>query len=290
MSAVPWATLRLGFTIPTARTSTRLTMGAILSVVIILVALVSLCWTPYPHAEMRMSVRLQGPSAAHWLGTDQFGRDVLSLVMVATQSAIAVGVVAVLIGFLAGTVLGLWSSARAGLVDDAVMRTCDFLFAFPPVLGAIMLSAWLGPGAINSMIAIGIYNIPSFARLVRGAAKPWWLQNFVLAARMAGKRTWRIALEHILPNMLTILVIQATIAFATAILAEAALSYLGLGAQPPQPSWGRMLNEAQVHVARAPHLAIFPGLMIMLTVRALTLLGEGLRDALDPRHRTRAPT
>ncbi len=163
------------------------------------------------------------------------------------------------------------------------MRGNDLVFAFPSLLIAILITAVFGPGAINAIIAIGIFNIPVFARLTRGAALGLWQREFVLAARVAGKGAVRISLEHILPNLLNLLIVQATIQFSLGILAEAGLSYLGLGAQPPTPSWGRMLAESQTLIRLAPTLALFPGLAIMLTVLGLNLLGDALRDALDPR-------
>jgi peptide/nickel transport system permease protein len=187
------------------------------------------------------------------------------------------------IGATLGIALGALASARRGWVEETVMRFSDFSFAFPAILSAIMITAILGPGAINSIIAIGIYNIPVFARVTRGSANAIWARDFVLAARAAGKGRLRITLEHVLPNIASVLIVQATIQFALAILAEAGLSYLGLGTQPPQPSWGRMLNEAQTFMFMAPRLAIFPGLAIAVAVLGLNLLGDGLRDVLDPK-------
>ncbi len=261
-----------------------LAVGGAVVAAIVGATLLSLAWTPYAALTMNMRQRFQGPSWQHWLGTDQFGRDVLSLIMIGAQNSLAVGVVAVAIGLTAGVALGLLAAARGGWVDEAVMRMCDFLFAFPAVLSAVMLAAALGPGTGNAMLAIGLYNVPIFARIARGAAKGVWVREFVLAARTAGKGAIRISVEHVLPNILNIVVVQATISFATAILAEAALSYLGLGTQPPAPSWGRMLHESQVFLSRAPYLSIFPGLVIVMTVLGLNLLGDGLRDLLDPRH------
>jgi peptide/nickel transport system permease protein len=163
------------------------------------------------------------------------------------------------------------------------MRASDFTFAFPALLTAIMLTAIYGPGLVMSIVAIGIFNVPVFARITRGSARSVWAREFVLAARAAGKGPWRITLDHVLPNIASLLIVQATISFATAILAEAALSYLGLGTQPPQPSWGRMLNEAQTQMFQAPLLALWPGLAIVLSVLGLNLLGDGLRDLLDPK-------
>jgi len=163
------------------------------------------------------------------------------------------------------------------------MRLADFTVAFPAVLSAILITALLGPGALNSIVAIGIFNVPAFARLSRGAARSIWVRDFILPARVAGKGRLRITIEHVLPNIASLLIVQATIQFGVAILAEAGLSYLGLGTQPPNPSWGRMLNEAQTFLFIAPRLAIYPGLAIVLAVLGLNLLGDGLRDAFDPR-------
>lgn len=260
-----------------------LAVGGAIAAVVIGMALLSLVWTPYSLMTMNMRQRLQAPSLQHLLGTDQFGRDLLSLLMIGAQNSLAVGVVAVVIGLVIGTALGLLAAARRGWVDEVVMRFCDFVFAFPAVLSAVMLAAALGPGTGNAMLAIGIYNIPIFARIARGAAKSVWAREFVMAARTAGKGIVRISIEHVLPNILNIIVVQATISFATAVLAEAALSYLGLGTQPPAPSWGRMLHEAQTFLSRAAYLSIIPGLTIVVTVLGLNLLGDGLRDLLDPR-------
>jgi peptide/nickel transport system permease protein len=266
-----------------------LVLGAALTLALAAVALLSLAWTPYSAIEMNIAARLQPPSSRHWLGTDQFGRDVMSMLMVGARNSFAVGAVAVAIGVAGGVLLGLTAAAKGGLIDDAVMRLADFTFAFPALLSAIMITAWLGPGAINAIIAIGIFNIPVFARLARGAALQVWSRDFILAARAAGKGTSRIVVEHVLPNIAGLLVVQATIQFALAILAEAGLAYLGLGTQPPNPSWGKMLNEAQTFLHRGAWLAIFPGAAIALAVLGFNLLGDGLRDLIDPRLRQRAP-
>ena len=179
--------------------------------------------------------------------------------------------------------LGLLAAARRGWVEEAIMRLADFTFAFPALLSAIMMAAVFGPGIVVSIVAIGIFYVPVFARIVRASANAVWSREYVLAARAAGKGPLRITVEHVLPNIASVLIVQATIHFALAILAEAALSYLGLGTQPPQPSWGRMLNEAQSLLFQAPRLAIFPGIAIAVAVLGLNLLGDGLRDLLDPR-------
>jgi len=258
-------------------------LGGALSVLVVLLAILSLLWTPHSAYELDIANKLKPPSLTHWLGTDHFGRDVMSMIMVGAQNSLVVGFVAVGIGLTVGVVLGLWASAQRGWVEELVMRLSDFTFAFPAILSAIMITAILGPGIVNSILAIGIFNIPVFARVTRGSANAVWSREFILAARAAGKGRVRITLEHVLPNILSVIIVQATIFFAIAILAEAALSYLGLGTQPPQPSWGRMLNEAQTFLYLSPHLALFPGLVIVMSVLGFNMLGDGLRDLLDPR-------
>lgn len=257
--------------------------GGVLTLLLAGMALLSLVWTPYPVAEIDIPNKLQPPSAAHWLGTDSLGRDIASQLLVGAQNSIVVGVIAVGIGLGFGVLLGCIASARRGWVEELIMRGSDFAFAFPALLLAIMLTAIYGPGLVMSIVAIGIFNIPVFARITRGSANAVWAREFVLAARTAGKGPVRITLDHVLPNIASVLIVQATISFATAILAEAALSYLGLGTQPPQPSWGRMLNEAQTLMFQAPLLAVYPGVAIVLSVLGLNLLGDGLRDLMDPK-------
>ena len=262
-------------------------VGAALSALLVLAALLSLLWSPYPPAEIDIPAKLQAPSAAHWLGTDSLGRDIASQLLVGSQNSIVVGVVAVGIGLIAGVALGCLAAAQSAAgrrwVDELLMRAADFSFAFPALLLAIMLTALYGPGLLMSIVAIGLFNIPVFARIARGAARAVWSREYVTAARAAGLTPLAITRDHVLPNIASVLIVQATISFATAILAEAALSYLGLGTQPPQPSWGRMLNEAQAQLFQAPQLALYPGLAIVLSVLGLNLMGDGLRDLLDPR-------
>ncbi len=260
-------------------------VGIVITVAVIAVALVSLVWTPHDPTVIVVAERLQPPSAAYWLGTDHFGRDVASMMMVGALNSIAVALVAVAIGIAVGVPLGLLAAARRGWLDDAIMRMNDLVFAFPALLLAVMITALAGPGAVNAIVAIGIFNIPVFARLTRGSALSLWTRDYVLAARVAGKGQALISVEHILPNVLNTLVVQATIQFSLGILAEAALSYVGIGTQPPAPSWGRMLADAQTMIAIAPRLAIVPGLAIVVTVLGLNLLGDGLRDIFDPRLR-----
>lgn len=266
-----------------ARRHPGFVIGGVLALTLLLAAALSYAWTPFSVYDVRMDDKLLAPGGAHWLGTDAFGRDIVSLLLVGARASILVGVIAVGIGLLAGAALGLLASARRGWVEEAIMRVADFGFAFPAILSAIMLTAVYGAGIVNAIVAIGLYNIPSFARITRAAANAVWSRDYVLAARACGKGAWRITLEHVLPNIAAVLTVQATIRFAVAILAEAALSYLGLGTQPPQPSWGRMLAEAQTLMFDAPLLAVWPGLAIVLTVLGLNLLGDGLRDVLDPR-------
>jgi len=263
-----------------------LILGALLSGVALAAALLSLVWTPADVTQLTIAQKLLPPSSAHWLGTDHFGRDMLSMVMVGARSSMAVALIAVGIGMGFGVPLGLLAAARSGgWLDEVVMRGNDLVFAFPSLVIAILITAALGPSATNAIIAIGIFNIPVFARVSRGAALPIWTLDYIRAARVAGKGAARISLQHILPNIANLLIVQGTIQFSLGILAEAGLSYVGLGAQPPTPSWGRMLAEAQTMIALAPHVAIVPGLAIVATVLGLNLLGDGLRDALDPRLR-----
>ncbi len=257
--------------------------GGLLVLLLVAAAIVSLVWQPYPPAEIDIPNKLASPSAAHWFGTDSLGRDIASQLLVGSQNSIVVGMVAVGIGLTLGVALGCLAAARRGWVDELVMRASDFAFAFPALLSAIMLTALYGPGLFTSIVAIGIFNIPVFARLARASARSIWTRDYVLAARAAGKGAWRITVDHVLPNIANVLIVQATIQFALAILAEAALSYLGLGTQPPQPSWGRMLNEAQTMLFEAPRLAVYPGVTIALAVLGLNLMGDGLRDLLDPK-------
>lgn len=258
-------------------------IGAVLTLALVCMAALSLVWTPWSPYDVEMSKKLLPPGSQHWLGTDPYGRDIVSLLLVGARASILVGVIAVGIGLVAGTALGLLAAARRGWVEELIMRLSDFSFAFPAILSAIMMTAVFGAGIVNAIIAIGIYNIPTFARITRASANTIWSREFVLAARACGKGAFSITMEHVLPNIASVLIVQATIRFAIAILAEAALSYLGLGTQPPQPSWGRMLSEAQTLMFEAPLLAVFPGLAIAFAVLGLNLLGDGLRDLLDPR-------
>jgi peptide/nickel transport system permease protein len=261
----------------------NLVIGAILVTFVIGVAVLSTVWTPYSYAVLDISNKFQGASAANWLGTDQLGRDVVSQLMVAAGNSMTVAVTAVLLGATIGTSLGLLASARGGWVEDLIMRLSDLGFAFPALLFAIMLAAAFGPSLPNVVVAIAFINIPTFARVARASANQIWTREYVYAARAAGLGKFAVSRDHVLPNIAAPVIVQATIEFALAILIEAALSYLGLGAQPPSPSWGRMLSEAQTLMYLAPQLAIYPGLAIVTAVLGFGLLGDGLRDISDPR-------
>ncbi|MFA8384998.1 MAG: ABC transporter permease [Pelagibaca sp.] len=264
--------------------SRNLVLGGLLTSVFVIAALLSFVWTPDSVEAMNIAGRLKPPSADNLLGTDHFGRDILSMLMVGARTSIAVALVAVGIGMGLGVPLGLAAAARrGGMLDEVIMRMNDLIFAFPSLVIAILITAVFGPSATNAIIAIGIFNIPVFARITRGAALSLWKREFIMAAQVAGKTRTRISVEHILPNVANLLIVQGTIQFSLGILAEAGLSYVGLGAQPPIPSWGRMLADAQTMVALAPHVALIPGLTIVAMVLGLNLLGDGLRDALDPR-------
>ncbi|WP_420412703.1 ABC transporter permease [Roseibium sp.] len=266
--------------------SRTLLPGLLLTVLFVSAALISLVWVPYDTTVLNIANRMKLPSWTHLLGTDQFGRDILSMIMVGARTSIAVALVAVGIGMIIGVPFGLAAAARkGGWLDEVIMRANDLVFAFPSLLIAVMITAVFGASALNAIIAIGIFNIPVFARLTRGAALSLWNRDYILAARVAGKGPARISLEHILPNVANLLIVQGTIQFSLGILAEAGLSYVGLGAQPPTASWGRMLADSQTMISLAPHLALFPGLAILLTVLGLNLMGDGLRDLLDPKLR-----
>lgn len=264
------------------RLNLGLGLGIVLTVVV--VAIVSFVWTPFDPEHIDASKRLLGVGEqGHLLGTDQFGRDMFSSIMVGARTALFVGILAVGIAVLIGIPIGGFAAARRGWVEDVVMRASDVVYAFPPVLLAILLVAVVSPGTGSAMVAIGIAYVPIVARVTRGAALSIFQLDFVTAARSYGRGNAYIFVRHVLPNIASVLIVQMTILFALAILAEAALSFLGIGTQPPTPSWGRSLRDAQTFLQLSPRLAIWPGVAIAVTVLGFNLLGDGLRDALDPR-------
>ena len=266
--------------------SRNIALGGLLTLTFLGLALLSFLWTPFDIQTLDIPNKLHPPDSINPLGTDHFGRDILSMIMMGARTSIAVAVLAVGIGITIGVPLGLLAAAwRGSLLDEVIMRGNDLVFAFPSLVIAILITAVFGASAVNAIIAIGIFNIPVFARLSRGAALPIWERDFILAARVAGKSSFRISYEHILPNITNLMIVQGTIQFSLGILAEAGLSYIGLGAQPPTASWGRMLADAQTLTSIAPHVALIPGMAIVLIVLGLNLLGDGLRDHLDPRIR-----
>jgi peptide/nickel transport system permease protein len=257
--------------------------GGVIVALIALVALVSLVWTPYPPLAVHPSHALAGPSAAHWLGTDQYGRDVLSRLMVGSQITLYAGAVSVLIATVVGVPVGVFAALRGGAAEEVVLRLADIVYAFPALLAAITLSAALGASTVTAMVAIGIAYIPVFVRVTRANAIRVLRSEYVLAARSYGRRPWAVVRRHVLPNIRPTIVVQMTQLFSLAILAEAALDFLGLGTTPPTPSWGNMLQTAQDYLSRQPLLSVFPGVAIFLAVLAFNLLGDGLNDVLEPR-------
>ena len=263
--------------------------GAVLALVVIAIfvaaAVLAPLISPYnPDLQTWTAVR-KAPSALHWFGTDDVGRDVLSRVIFGARASLLAGVISVAIALLVGVPVGLISGYLGGFIDALFSRITDALLACPFLILAIAFAAFLGPSLGNATIAIGITTTPIFIRLTRGQVMAVKVEDYVEAARAVGNPHWRIALVHILPNILPALLVQATLSIAAAIITEAALSFLGLGQQPPAPSWGRMLNAAQRVLVNAPWMAIWPGLAIFLTVLSFNLVGDGLRDALDPRSR-----
>ncbi|MBR1091983.1 ABC transporter permease [Bradyrhizobium manausense] len=259
--------------------------GLVVLTVFILLALLAPLLVPYDPIATSWSLVRKPPTPAHWFGTDELGRDILSRVIYGARASLLAGLISVAIALGIGVPLGLLSGYRGGFVDALISRITDAMLACPFLILAIALAAFLGPSLGNAMIAIGISATPVFIRLTRGQVLSVKAEDYVEAARALGNPPWRIAVTHILPNILPALLVQATLSIAAAIIAEAALSFLGLGQQPPSPSWGSMLNAAQRFLTQAPWMAIWPGLAIFLVVLSLNLLGDGLRDALDPRQR-----
>jgi len=267
----------------TWRQHPALVIGLAAAAIFASMGLISLWWTPYPIEQIAIARRFAGPGASHWLGTDHLGRDMLSLVMRGTLTSFVVAALGVVIGIGIGVPMGLAAVAWGGPVEWLVLRISDLTFAFPAVIVAILIATLAGPGESNAVIAIGIFNIPVFARVARGGALVVATQDFVAAARLAGLGHVAIAIRHLLPNIVSLLVVQATIQLSLGILAEAGLSYIGLGTQPPATSLGLMLRDAQSLFLLHPWLSVVPGLAIVLIVVALNIAGDGLRDAMDPR-------
>lgn len=262
-----------------------LAIGLLATLIFFAIGLVSLVWTPYPIADIDIPRRFLGPSPEHWLGTDNLGRDLLSLVMAGTWTSFLVAAISVVIGAGIGVPMGLAAASWGGPVEWLVLRLSDFIFAFPAVIVAILITTLIGPGAVNAIVAIGIFNIPVFARVARGGALSIATLDFVAAGRLAGLGNAGIAWRHLLPNIMSLLIVQGTIQLSLGILAEAGLSYIGLGTQPPDTSLGLMLRDAQGLFLLHPWLTLVPGMAIVLIVIALNIAGDGLRDALDPRLR-----
>ena len=264
------------------RNKAALAGGAIVAV-FVLVALTAPLIAPYPPDEGDLGQRLKPPSAAHWLGTDALGRDVLSRIIYGAQVSLQIQLVAVLIALVLGTLLGMFGGYYGGWADNVIMRGMDILLAFPGIFLAISIIAVLGPGLVNLMLAAGIYSVPQFARIVRGSILSLKEKEFVEAARAAGESDRSILFRYLLPNSMAPIIIQTTLRMATVLLTASGLSFLGLGVQPPRAEWGAMLSTARPYLITAPHVATFPGLAIMLVVMGFNLFGDGLRDSLDPR-------
>ena len=260
-------------------------VGAVVIVVFVVVAVAAPWVSPYDPTATSWTLIRKAPSMAHWMGTDENGRDVLSRVVFGARASLLAGVVSVLIAAGIGVPVGLLAGFLGGVTDVVVGRVVDAMLACPFLILAIALAAFLGPDLTNAMIAIGVTAAPVFVRVARGATMDAATNEYVEAARALGNPPWRVAVRHVAPNIVPPVLVQATLAIATAIIAEASLSFLGLGQQPPEPSWGSMLNSAQRFLTQAPWLAIFPGAAIFLAVLAFNLVGDGLRDALDPRRR-----
>jgi peptide/nickel transport system permease protein len=263
--------------------------GAVVGLIVIaaftLLALLAPLVSPYDPIATNWALVRKPASAAHWFGTDELGRDIFTRVIFGARASLMAGLVSVSIALTVGVPVGMVAGYRGGFIDSLISRITDAMLACPFLILAIALAAFLGPSLSNAMIAIGITATPIFVRLTRAQVMNVKVEDYVEAARAIGNPSWRIALFHILPNILPALLVQATLSIAAAIIAEAALSFLGLGQQPPAPSWGSMLNSAQRFLTSAPWMAIWPGLAIFLTVLSFNLVGDGLRDALDPRSR-----
>jgi peptide/nickel transport system permease protein len=258
-------------------------IGLLIVLLFIFVALAADWISPHDYDLANFTIARQGPSAEHWLGNDEIGRDMLSRLLHGARISLLIGLISVAIGITFGTFLGIISGYFGGLTDLIVMRLIDIMLAFPSILLAIMMVAFLGPSLQNAMIAIGVLSIPIYARLVRSSTLSYKEEVFIEAARALGSNHVMIIFRHILPNVLAPIIIQSTLQVAAAIQAAAALGFLGLGAPPDVPEWGNMLQKGRTYIVSAPHIVVFPGLATMFVVLGFSLLGDGLRDALDPR-------
>ncbi|GGA65025.1 ABC transporter permease [Ornithinibacillus halotolerans] len=263
----------------------NLLLGSLILLAFLVIMVVSFFYTPYDVNEMEVANKLQPPSSAHWFGTDEFGRDIFSRIMVGTQTAFFVGVVSVSIGMTFGIIIGGVAGYFGGWIDEIIMRVIDALMAFPGIILALMLVAVFGTGMLNTSIALGLMAIPGIARIARSGFLQSKDLEYVQAARLTGLSSWKIMFKHILPNVASPLIVAASIAFAVAMLAEAGLSYLGLGVQPPDPSWGRMLKDSQSYMVSAPWYTYAPGVVITLLVLGFYMLSNAVRDLQDPRMR-----
>ena len=266
----------------------RLYIGSIITACVVGLAVLSLFWTPSPPSKMRIALKLKPPLEAGLAGTDALGRDLFSQLMVGAWNSLSIAVAAILIGLIFGVALGTAAAARRGAVEEIIMRFADVVFAFPAIISAIMIAALIGSGATTAILAIGLFNIPVFIRVSRGLAQRVWANDFCLAAQAAGKGSFRITTDHVIPNIAGGIAIQATIQIGLAILVEAGLSFLGLSLAPPSPSWGRMLSDAQTYLSQAPWMAVAPGVAVAIAVLGFNLLGDGLRDKFDPRTQGRS--
>jgi peptide/nickel transport system permease protein len=269
------------------RISRRISLiaGVVIVGILAAIAVLSLFWTPLPPAKMQIIHKLQPPLGYGLLGTDQFGRDVLSMLMAGCWNSLSIAVTAVAIGGTIGSIVGISAAAIRGPFEAVLMRVCDVIFALPPILSAMILGAFLGPGRFTAITAIAVFMIPVFARVTLATSLQAWSRDYVLAAQAIGNSRLTISIRHVAPNIMSQIIVHATIQLGLAILTEAGLSFLGLGMAPPAPTWGKMLADSQTFMGIAPWLAILPGLAIALAVLGFNMLGDGLRDWLDPRQR-----
>ncbi|MCT8139335.1 ABC transporter permease subunit [Anaerobacillus sp. CMMVII] len=257
--------------------------GAFIVLIFITLAILAPYIAPHDPLDIQMAKKLQTPSAEHWLGTDDKGRDILSRILIGARISLTVGIVSTIIGAFVGVILGIVAGYYGRWIDSLIMRICDVLLAFPGILLALAIVSVLGASTMNVILAVAFFAIPSFARIVRGSTLSVKKLEYIDAIRAMGSSDLRIIFKHILPNIVSPIIVQATLYIASAIITASALSFLGMGTQPPTPEWGMMLSQGRSYIAQAPHLTLFPGLVILLVVIGFNLFGDGLRDALDPK-------